>query len=415
MRAPVLAAVCCALVSASAAAAAETGYVYAYFKGGWPAGGHSGVFLSYSADGLHFDSMNGGEAVFVPPEVWSDAEDQTRDPSVVYGPDGLFHMVWTSGIETRTIGYASSPNLIDWSAPQLVEIWDPATVVNHTWAPEIFYDAQQQHYQIVFASDPDDGDHKQYVVTTSDFAAYSEPSVFYYNNATVIDAMVARDAANDRYLMAIKDEQGGAKNIRLATGPTALGPWTTDNPIIVGPGSSIEGNVTEGPSLLQIGDTWYLYYDAYGAGYLGVAASTDPTDPSSWVNLTEDSTMPEGPDAHHGTVFAAPLSALVFDSLPFARSDLNGDQAIDLADWGLFSTHQLTDLTGLSPAEQAARGDLNGDGRADYFDFQLFKRDFDSLHGGGSFAARLNAAALPEPSAVALAIVAWAACCRRVR
>ncbi|HYO25275.1 MAG TPA: hypothetical protein VEQ85_10010, partial [Lacipirellulaceae bacterium] len=97
-----------------AAAAGDVGYVYAYFKGPWPTGGSSGVFLDYSTDGFNFTPLNFGNPVLTPPQPtggFPSGENLMRDPSVVYGPDGLFHMVWTTGITTRTIGYASSPDL----------------------------------------------------------------------------------------------------------------------------------------------------------------------------------------------------------------------------------------------------------------------------------------------------------------
>lgn len=404
-----------ALVACATPSVAETGYVYSYFKGGWPVGGHSGVFLSYSADGLNFESMNDGNAVLVPPASFSDAEDQTRDPSVVYGPDGLFHMVWTSGITTRNIGYASSPNLKDWSSPQLIDIWPQSQVVDNTWAPEIMYDDALGQYQIVFASDLDDEDHKQYSITTTDFVEFSDPELFYYNNATVIDGMIAEDVENNRFLMAIKDEQNGQKNIRMATGPTAQGPWTTNNPIIVGPGSAIEGNVTEGPSLVKIGDTWHLYYDAYAAGYLGVATSTDPTNPSSWVNMTGQSTQPVGPLAHHGTVFEVPISSIAFDLLPQSRSDLDGNESLTLDDWLIFSAHHLTDLSGLSNSLQAARGDLDGDGANNFDDFRLFKSDYEALHGAGSFETMLSTISVPEPSSLLLIVLSTSLLATRAR
>ncbi len=397
--------------------AQDTGYVFAYFQGGWPTGGHSGVYMEYSEDGLNFAPMNNGDPVFVPPEAWGPGtdtdindEDQARDPSVVYGPDGYFHMVWTSGINTRSIGYARSADLQTWTDEQLIDIWDTSTVVNHTWAPELFYDEVNAKYQIIFASDLDGGDHKLYSITTDDFGSFSAPDVFYYNGATVIDAMIARDNDNNQYLMAIKDEQGDQKNIRLATGPTAQGPWSTSNPIIVGPGSAIEGNVTEGPSLLKIGDTWHMYYDAYGAGYFGVAATDDPdpTDASEWVNLTSQADLPSG---HHGTVFAASLDTIAFDFLPYARSDLTGDETIDVADWTLFAAYHLVDLSQLG--DPADYGDLDGDGDNDFTDFRLFQADYDRLNGDGSFAVMLDA--VPEPAALALIAPVALACRTRRR
>jgi len=210
--------------------------------------------------------------------------------------------------------------------------------------------------------------------------------------------MVAQDVANDRYLMAIKDEQGGQKNIRLATSASALGPWSTSDSIVVGPGSGIEENATEGPSLLKIDDTWFLYYDAYGAGYLGVATTndSDPTN-ATWENVTAQSTMPVGPNAHHGTVFAAPIDAIAFDILPFSRSDLSGDELINLDDWLKFSQYHLSDLSEL---DAPLYGDLDGDGDNDFTDFRTFQKDYDAYNGNGSFQLMLSslAVAVPEPS-----------------
>lgn len=393
----------CVIGLTGAVEAASTGYFYAYFKGGWPTGGSSGVFLSYSSDGLNFSSLNDGNPILVPPQPpdFPDGENQMRDPSVVYGPDGLFHMVWTSGITTKTIGYASSPNLKDWSTPQRIQVWDNSVNVTNTWAPEIFYDDDSEKYQIVWASNLDGGDHKLYSFATEDFTTFSTPQVFYYNGNTVIDGMVAEDKANNRFLMALKDERGGAKNISIATSNSAQGPWTTNNAVVVGPGSGIENNAVEGPSLIKIGDTWHLYYDAYGAGYLGVATSTDLV---TWVNRTSQSVQPAGPNAHHGTVFAAPLEKIGFE-LPIFRSDLNGDGEISLADWTIFIDHHLSDLSGLSATEQAARGDLNGDGANNYLDYRMFRSDYEAFQGMGTFETLLDEITVPEPATGVLLVL----------
>jgi hypothetical protein len=388
---------------AGAVQAAGTGYFYAYFKGGWPTGGSSGVFLSYSSDGLNFSSLNNGNPIMVPPQPpdFPSGENLMRDPSVAYGPDGLFHMVWTSGITTKTIGYASSPNLKDWSTPKRIQVWNSSVNVANTWAPEIFYDDSIDKYQIVWASNLNNGDHKLYSFTTEDFVTFSTPQVFYYNGNTVIDGMIAEDKANDRFLMALKDERGGAKNISIATSDSAQGPWTTNNAVVVGPGSGIEPNAVEGPSLIKIGDTWHLYYDAYGAGYLGVATSTDLV---TWVNRTNQSVQPVGPQAHHGTVFAAPLESIGFE-LPIFRSDLNGDGEINIADWTIFIDHHLDDLTGLSAEEQAAWGDLDGDGLNDYRDFRLFRSDYEAFQGSGTFQTLLDTINVPEPGTGVLIVL----------
>ena len=405
-----LLACCCALAFATAATAhAEpTGYVYAYFKGGWPTGGSSGVYLSFSTDGLNYKPLNNDQAVITPPQApaFPAGENQMRDPSVVYGPDGKFHMVWTTGITTKTIGYSSSEDLITWSTPKRIEVWGSNVNVANTWAPELYYDEEEQEYLVVWASNLNNGPHKLYSFTTTDFNSFSAPEVFYYAGQTVIDGMIARDEANDRYLMAVKDELNGFKNVWLATSANAQGPYVRGASPVIGPGSAIEPNAVEGPSLIKIGDTWQLHYDAYGAGYLGVATSTDL---QTWVNRTAQAKLPNTGSPHHGTVFAAPISAIGWE-MPFEKSDLNEDGAINLQDWSIFRANHLVNLTGLTPAQRAARGDLDGNGKIDFADFRQFQTDCNFLNGAGAFAAML--ASVPEPASATLAfgglvLISW--------
>lgn len=391
-------------VTATAAHAEPTGYVYAYFKGGWPNGGSSGVFLSFSNDGLNYTPLNDDKAVITPPQspAFPAGENQMRDPSVVYGPDGKFHMVWTTGITTKTIGYSSSEDLVTWTTPKRIEVWGSNVNVANTWAPELYYDEEEQEYLVVWASNLNNGPHKLYSFTTTDFDSFTTPQEFYYAGQTVIDGMIARDEANDLYLMAVKDELNGFKNVWLATSDDAQGPYVRGAKPVIGPGSTIEPNAVEGPSLIKVGDTWQLHYDAYGNGYLGVATSTDL---QTWVNRTAEAKLPSTGNPHHGTVFAAPVSAIGW-KLPFEKSDLNGDGAINLHDWSIFRTNHFVDLSGLTPTQRAARGDLNGNGRVDFADFRQFQSDFNFLNGAGSFAAML--AAVPEPASATLAFTGLA-------
>jgi len=98
----------------------------------------------------------------------------------------------------------------------------------------------------------------------------------------------------------------------------------------------------------------------------------------------------------------------------FNRSDLNFDGNITGADWLLFRTNNLVDLSTFSLAETYAKGDLDGDRDNDFDDFLLFKADYDGANGAGAFAAMV--AAVPEPSTfvvLAAAVVISAAGCRR--
>ncbi len=87
----------------------------------------------------------------------------------------------------------------------------------------------------------------------------------------------------------------------------------------------------------------------------------------------------------------------------FGIGDLNGDCAVDTADWIQFRSNQLTDLTGLTASQAYAKGDLNADFHNNHADFVLFKKAYDARNGAGAFVAML--AAVPEPATSWLAII----------
>jgi hypothetical protein len=95
------------------------------------------------------------------------------------------------------------------------------------------------------------------------------------------------------------------------------------------------------------------------------------------------------------------------DGLPFTRSDLDANGVIDLGDWHVFLEGSLTNLAGLTDAQQYRRGDLNGDNETDFDDFRIFEADFNAANGAGALAEAL--AGVPEPGTGAMAVAAVAA------
>jgi hypothetical protein len=94
--------------------------------------------------------------------------------------------------------------------------------------------------------------------------------------------------------------------------------------------------------------------------------------------------------------------------VPWRRSDLNFDGAINPADYIIYRSNMLKPITttpGNDP-ESYPFGDLDGDQDNDYGDFRIFKRDYDAANGEGALAAL--AGAIPEPSGAALAALAVA-------
>jgi hypothetical protein len=86
-------------------------YLFCYFKGS----SSDGLHLAVSTDGLKWEALK-GDSSFLKPAVAKDR--LMRDPCIIRGADGLFHMVWTVSWADKGIGYASSKDLIHWSEQQ---------------------------------------------------------------------------------------------------------------------------------------------------------------------------------------------------------------------------------------------------------------------------------------------------------
>ena len=78
-------------------AAHDDQLLFAYFKGN----GEDGLHLATSDDGYTWTSLKGDKS-FLKPTAGKDK--LMRDPSVLFGSDGKFHMVWTVSWKERAIG-----------------------------------------------------------------------------------------------------------------------------------------------------------------------------------------------------------------------------------------------------------------------------------------------------------------------
>jgi hypothetical protein len=269
-------------------------YLFSYFKGN----GEDGLHLAWSADGLKWTSLK-NDSSFLTPTVGKDK--LMRDPCVIRGADGLFHMVWTVSWSERTIGYASSKDLIHWSQQQNIPVMEHEPTALNCWAPEIFYDDASKQYMIYWATTipgrfpkgdtASDKNHRIYYVTTKDFKTYTQAAVLYDQGFNVIDATIQMNG--NQYLMFLKDETRypPQKNLRTASSTTLTGGYST-------PSAPITGNYwAEGPTVLKKGNQWIVYFDKYRDHKYGAITSTDLV---HWTEISELLEMPKG--IRHGTV-----------------------------------------------------------------------------------------------------------------
>jgi hypothetical protein len=266
--------------------------------------GQAGLQLATSGDGLKWTEIRAPNGKsFLEPRVGGKL---MRDPSLALGPDGTFHLVWTTGWSRPLVfGYASSRDLITWSGQRAIPVMEDDPDCQNVWAPELFYDARKAEWLIFWASTvpgkfketehAGDSNHRIYCVTTKDFQAFSPTRLFYDGGFNVIDAALL--PAKGRFYLVVKDETRSPlkKDLHLAVGDTPAGPF--------GPaGPAFTTNWVEGPSALQLRDEYYVYFDHYrNSKYYGAVKSADL---EHWQDISGQVSFPRG--TRHGTVLKVP-------------------------------------------------------------------------------------------------------------
>lgn len=285
-------------------AAMEGAYVFTYFTGN----GADGLHLAVSTDGYRWQALNGGRTVLVPQVGESKL---MRDPCVVRGPDGMYHMVWTTAWEGKTIGYASSKDLVHWSEQRALPVMAHEPTVRNCWAPEIVYDEANAEYLIFWSSTipgrfPDsDGqsesgyNHRIYATTTKDFQSFTPTRLFYDPGFSVIDATFLH--AKDGWHLIVKDERVSPpkKHLRMAKAESLRGPFGE----LAAP---FTRDWVEGPTAIPLHGDYLVYYDTYREKIYGAVKTTDFV---NWTAVTDTLSFPKG--ARHGTIIEVPTAFAV--------------------------------------------------------------------------------------------------------
>jgi hypothetical protein len=120
-------------------------YLFSYFKNN----GQDGLHLAHSYGGYNFESLNHDSSFLKP---LAGKERLMRDPCILRGVDGKFHMVWTVSWNDRGIGYAFSRDLVHWSDQRFIPVMQQEDSTRNCWAPEITYDAKKKIYFVYWAT-----------------------------------------------------------------------------------------------------------------------------------------------------------------------------------------------------------------------------------------------------------------------
>jgi hypothetical protein len=208
------------------------------------------IYFGISADGRHWEALNGGNPVLV-----SDVgEKGVRDSFLLRSHDG--EKVWLIATDlcvnrnrdwhrnthagSRSIVVWEASDLVHWSPPRLAVV--AADDAGCVWAPEAIYDEEAGDYLLYWASTTArDRYSKQriWAAHTKDFRSFDKPFIFVEKENHVIDIDIARDGAICYRF--IKDDK--LKSVSMAYSKKLAGPWQEMQQFTAGQGKNFEGPI----------------------------------------------------------------------------------------------------------------------------------------------------------------------------
>ncbi|MBD5782479.1 family 43 glycosylhydrolase [Pelagicoccus sp. NFK12] len=256
-----------------------------------------GLHLAYSYDAKDWTDL---DTIYLKPKVGSKL---MRDPDIKQGPDGTYHMVWTSGWGDLGIGYAYSKDLQNWSEQKFIPLMENFEGAKLCWAPELFFDEAKQQFLIVWstaidnAPTPDD-EFRAYYSLTKDFESFTDPALFFDPGFNNIDTTLLKQGSAYYAILKETDDQGAQDygSIYAAKAESLLGPYTLlESPIL-------RKEQAEGPTVVDTAEGVVVYYDYYVNHRYGGKISKDWI---QWEEVPGDIAFPDG--QRHGSILSVPL------------------------------------------------------------------------------------------------------------
>ncbi|GIE99886.1 glycoside hydrolase family 43 protein [Paractinoplanes rishiriensis] len=242
------------LGSASAAQAANTAYVFGYFKETPNASGDSyALHLAVSTDGLNWRPLNQNNPVATP----TAGMQGLRDPFILRKQDGTFVVLATDlkgrifNLNNQYLHVWDSTDLRSFTGYRRVKFHSLNT---HTWAPTAFWVPSRNEYAIVYSAN--NGRDVLMVNYTSDFRTVSANQVYYSPSYNVLDADIVSDGST--FYMYYKNmDDGRLYGARSSTGaPNSYTNYTS---------GLLQGGAIEAPLIVRnnSGNTWRLWGDSF--------------------------------------------------------------------------------------------------------------------------------------------------------
>ncbi len=276
------------------------------------------VYFGLSRDGFHWEKVNDGN-----PVLWSFlGERGVRDCTIIrcqkdgkyrifatdlslsYHFKSKYHFHWPTVARngSKCLCMWESSDLLHWSPQRLIQLGDES--FGCLWAPDVFFDPQQQDYVLHWSSSHacnGYGDMGIYYSRTKDFQKFSPPKLLYRKeDAGVIDSAIYVE--NGAYFLFVKSDRN-PERILLLKADRSEGPYARveafDESML-----AIEAGLYEGPTAVQLPDRrWCLFLDYYGvpgAGQGYVPFLADSLESGRFVRSDQAFSFPYG--YKHGTV-----------------------------------------------------------------------------------------------------------------
>ena len=199
------------------------------------------VYFAKSKDGYNWETVNNAN-----PVLMSTMGDMgCRDIEIVRLHTGGFvilttdlcivrHMDENYNVDWKYINSHGSKCLCMWKTDDLIT-FTPQRLIHFgrddfgcLWAPEIFFDEENEEYLIHWGSTVQETDYKHmsiYCCVTKDFETFSEPKMYFTKDNEILDSHITK--VDNTYHLFYKNSSSPSMNMH-ATSPNLYGPFVHD-------------------------------------------------------------------------------------------------------------------------------------------------------------------------------------------